>query len=76
MHESFEKGQESNKEVERVVDNLLLIKILKKIIMKSIDFQTPYKNIFLIYIIILNLVSLTHFCQVSLLYLCFQQFLH
>ena len=30
MHESFEKGQESNKEVERVVDNLLLIKILKK----------------------------------------------
>ena len=30
MHESFEKGQDSNKEVERVVDNLLLIKILKK----------------------------------------------
>lgn len=30
MHESFEKGQESNKEVERVVDNLLFIKILKK----------------------------------------------
>lgn len=30
MHESFEKGQESNKEVEKVVDNLLLIKILKK----------------------------------------------
>ena len=30
MHESFDKGQESNKEVERVVDNLLLIKILKK----------------------------------------------
>ena len=30
MHESYEKGQESNKEVERVVDNLLLIKILNK----------------------------------------------
>jgi len=30
MHQSFEKGQDSNKEVERVVDNLLLIKILKK----------------------------------------------
>lgn len=30
MHESYEKSQEANKEVERVVDNLFLIKILKK----------------------------------------------
>ena len=30
MHESYEKGQEANKEVERVVDNLFLIKILSK----------------------------------------------
>lgn len=30
MHESYEKGQEANKEVERVVDNLFLIKILNK----------------------------------------------
>ena len=30
MHESYEKGQESNKEVQRVVENLFLIKILGK----------------------------------------------
>ena len=30
MHESYVKGQESNQEVQRVVDNLFLIKILKK----------------------------------------------
>ena len=30
MHESYTQGQEANKEVERVVDNLFLIKILKK----------------------------------------------
>ena len=30
MHESYTKGQDSNKELERVVDNLFLIKILKK----------------------------------------------
>ncbi len=30
MHESYETGQESNREVQRVVDNLFLIKILKK----------------------------------------------
>ena len=30
MHESYLKSQEANKEVERVVDNLFLIKILKK----------------------------------------------
>tara|TARA_B100000131_G_C18086149_1_gene600235 strand:- start:117 stop:1730 length:1614 start_codon:yes stop_codon:yes gene_type:complete len=30
MHESYEKGQESNQEVQRVVENLFLIKILKK----------------------------------------------
>ena len=30
MHESYEKGQSSNQEVQRVVDNLFLIKILKK----------------------------------------------
>ncbi len=30
MHESYEKGQESSQELQRVVDNLFLIKILKK----------------------------------------------
>ncbi len=30
MNDSYEKGQEANKEVERVVDNLFLIKILNK----------------------------------------------
>lgn len=30
MHESYTQGQEANKEVERVVDNLFLIKILNK----------------------------------------------
>ena len=30
MHESYEKSQEANKEVERVVDNLFLIKLLNK----------------------------------------------
>jgi len=30
MHDSYETGQESNREVQRVVDNLFLIKILKK----------------------------------------------
>ena len=30
MHESYIKGQESNQEVQRVVENLFLIKILKK----------------------------------------------
>ena len=35
MHESYERGQESSKELQRVVDNLFLIKILKKKIMKN-----------------------------------------
>ena len=30
MHETYESGQEANKEVERVIDNLILIKILGK----------------------------------------------
>ena len=30
MHEVYESGQTSNKEIQRVVDNLFLIKILKK----------------------------------------------
>ncbi len=30
MHEVYESGQQSNKEIQRVVDNLFLIKILKK----------------------------------------------
>ena len=30
MHQSYEKGQDSNKEVQRVVENLFLINILKK----------------------------------------------
>ncbi len=30
MHKSYEKGQDSNKEVQRVVENLFLINILKK----------------------------------------------
>ena len=44
MHEVYESGQASNKEIQRVVDNLFLIKILKKEKMKSIIFHQLWKN--------------------------------
>ena len=40
MHESYQKGQESSQELQRVVDNLFLIKILKKEIYEKEKFKS------------------------------------
>ncbi len=44
MHESYEKGQESSKELQRVVDNLFLIKILKKENYEKLKFENTLEE--------------------------------
>ncbi len=44
MHESYERGQESSKELQRVVDNLFLIKILKKENYEKLKFENTLEE--------------------------------
>ena len=46
MHEVYESGQTSNKEIQRVVDNLFLIKILKKEKHESDNFRKTLNKFF------------------------------
>ena len=46
MHEVYESGQTSNKEIQRVVDNLFLIKILKKEEHESDNFRSTLVRFF------------------------------
>tara|TARA_X000000950_G_scaffold183047_1_gene221778 strand:- start:4544 stop:6160 length:1617 start_codon:yes stop_codon:yes gene_type:complete len=44
MHESYEKGQESSQELQRVVDNLFLIKLLKKENYEKLKFENTLEE--------------------------------